>query len=81
MLPSIHFTGNAREEKSSYGEQLYSLCGAGNPVSSEDPGTVVSVLALCPSRVPDPGTSLDVILAEDPAQPADGDSDFTSFSL
>ena len=43
------------EEKSSYKELLYSLRGAGKPVSPEDTGSVVAFLALCADQVPDPG--------------------------
>ena len=58
VLLSVHFTGNTMDEKSSNEEVLYSLCGAGKPVSSEDPGSVVSFLAPCADQVPDPGTRL-----------------------
>lgn len=46
------------DEKSSYEELLYSLCGAGKPVSSENTGSVVAFLTLCADQLPDPGTPL-----------------------
>lgn len=69
------------EEKSSCGEQLCSLCCAGNLVLSEGTGTVVSILFSVPARYQPQVHTLLVILAEDPAQCAYGYSDFTSFSL
>lgn len=69
------------EEKSSYEEQLYSLRCVGNPVSSEGTGSVLSLLFSVPVRYQPQVPPLLVILAEDPAQRAYGDSDFTSFSL
>lgn len=58
VLLNVHFTGDTMDEKSSYEELLYSLCGAGKTVSSEGTGSVVSCLALCADQVPDPGTPL-----------------------
>lgn len=51
-------TGDTMDEKSGSEELLCSLCDAGKPVSSENTGSVVSLLDICADWVADPGTPL-----------------------
>lgn len=50
------------DEKSSYKELLYAICGAGKSVVSEDTDTVVAFFALSADPVSDPGTPLASVL-------------------